>query len=159
MRMPEPVQGYWMALWVAGGIWDYGPEIDVMESFGAPHIPADAFHAIAVGGTGDNDFSTWPNALDRAGVPSDDRDLSAWHTWTLVYKRDDSYQVYYDGFLVQTGSLSWRVGGREDGDVTSMHFLFDLSWGHTSIADVNIALWSSFFPLTYEIDYSRVYMR
>jgi hypothetical protein len=34
--------------------------------------------------------------------------------------------VYYDGFLVQTGDLSWRVGGREDGDVTSMHFLFDL---------------------------------
>jgi hypothetical protein len=40
-----------------------------------------------------------------------------------------------------------------------MRFLFDFSWGHTQVSDVNIELPASMFPLTYEIDYSRVYLR
>jgi hypothetical protein len=37
-----------------------------------------------------------------------------------------------------------------------MSFLFDFSRGHTQIADVDISLPASMFPITYEIDYSRV---
>jgi hypothetical protein len=158
-RMPKPVQGYWFALWACGSSWDGGPELDVAESFGAPQTPFNAFHADAVGGTGKNDFSSWPRGLDSASVPEADRDLREWHTFSLLYRRDDSYVVYYDGHVVQQGKINWRVGGAADGEETGLHFLFDLGWGHTGIADVNIALWASLFPLVYEIDYSRVYMR
>jgi len=40
-----------------------------------------------------------------------------------------------------------------------MSFVFDFTWGHTQISDVNISLPASSFPITYEIDYSRVYLR
>lgn len=159
VRMPKPVQGYWFALWAAGTAWDGGPEIDVVESFGAPHTPHNAFHATAVGGTNNNDFSSWPDALDRAQVPSDARDLRGWHTWSLFYGKDDSYKVYYDGRVVQEGTMHWRLSGNAEGEPTGLHFLFDFGWGHTGVQDVNIALWSSLLPLVYEVDYSRVYLR
>lgn len=161
VRIPKPVQGYWFALWAAGTVWDGGPEIDVVESFGAPHTPHNAFHATAVGGSNDNDFSSWPDALDRAQVPSDPdaRDLREWHTWSLFYGRDDSYRVYFDGRVVQQGTIHWRLSGDAEAEPTELHFLFDFGWGHTGVQDVNIALWSSLFPLVYEVDYSRVYVR
>jgi hypothetical protein len=40
-----------------------------------------------------------------------------------------------------------------------MSFLFDFGWGHTQISDVNITLPASNFGITYEVDYSRVYLR
>jgi hypothetical protein len=40
-----------------------------------------------------------------------------------------------------------------------MWFLFDFGWGHTQISDVNISLPAAGFQITYEVDYSRVYMR
>jgi hypothetical protein len=159
VRIPRPVQGYWFALWTAGTVWDKGPEIDVVESFGAPHTRHNAFHATAVGGTNDHDFTSWPEALDRAGVPADERDLRGWHTWSLLYQRDDSYRVYFDGHVVQEGTLHWRIGGNAEAASTGLHFLFDFGWGHTGVPDVNLALWASQFPLVYEVDYSRVYMR
>ncbi len=158
-RITTPVQGYWFALWAAGTLWDQGPEIDVVESFGSPHVPYDSFHATAVGGTNRNDFTSWPDALDNAGVPADQRDLRDWHTWTMLYLRDDSYRVYFDGQIVQQGVIHWRLGGKLEAEPTGLHFLFDLGWGHTLVQDVNLALWASHFPLVYEVDYSRVYLR
>jgi hypothetical protein len=37
--------------------------------------------------------------------------------------------------------------------------MFILSWGHTQISAVNIERPATDFPLEYEIDYSRVYLR
>jgi hypothetical protein len=37
--------------------------------------------------------------------------------------------------------------------------LFDLGWGHTDIADVNVKLPAATFEIQYELDYSRVYLR
>jgi hypothetical protein len=82
-----------------------------------------------------------------------------WHTWTWVYNRDDSYDVYYNGHRVQHGVIHWTDGRGANGDPVDMRFLFDFSWGHTQVADVNIELPASMFPLTDEIDYSRVYLR
>jgi hypothetical protein len=159
VRMPKPVPGYWFALWTAGKRWDKGAEMDVLESFGTPNINADAFHADSVGGKNEVEYSAWPKALDEVGVPKDDRALSDWHTWTWVYLRDDTFQIYYDGHLVQHGNIHWTYGATPGGEPVDMYFLFDFSWGHTQVQDVNIELPVSVLPLTYEIDYSRVYMR
>ncbi|MEY4578702.1 MAG: hypothetical protein RL701_3405 [Pseudomonadota bacterium] len=159
VRMPKPVAGYWLALWTAGAKWDGGAEMDVMESFGAPHIPADAFHADSVGGVNNVDYASWYTALTQTGVPDSSRALADWHTWTWIYLRDDTYSVLYDGHEVQHGEIHWTSGGTRLGEPIDMRFLFDFSWGHMQVKDVNIELPAEAFPLTYEIDYSRVYMR
>jgi hypothetical protein len=161
VRMPASIKAYWFAIWTAGNQWNKGAEMDVLESFGTPNISFDAFHSDPVGGTGTVDFSSWPNALTKQGVPSSDRALSQWHIWTWVYLRDDSFQVFYDGYLVQKGTLHWTNGGGAGGQPIDMSFLFDFGWGHTQVSDVNITLPVSQLPDTpaYEIDYSRVYLR
>jgi hypothetical protein len=159
VRIPVPLSAYWFAVWTAGNQWNKGAEMDVVESFGAPQTPANAFHTNSVGGQDSVTYGAWPEALDRVGVPQDDRDLKEWHTWTWVYLKDDSYVVYYDGHEVQRGTIHWTNGGGSSGAKIDMSFLFDFGWGHTQISDVNISLPASKFPLTYEIDYSRVYLR
>jgi hypothetical protein len=159
VRIPVPLSAYWFAVWTAGDQWNKGAEMDVVESFGAPQTPANAFHTNSVGGRDSVTYNAWPEALDGVGVPKDDRDLKEWHTWTWVYLKDDSYVVYYDGHEVQRGTIHWTNGGGSSGAKIDMSFLFDFGWGHTQISDVNISLPASKFPLTYEIDYSRVYLR
>jgi hypothetical protein len=134
-------------------------EMDVVESFGTPNIEYDAFHSDSVGGSNMVEYKSWHTALDQVGVPDAERALADWHIWTWVYKHDDSYEVYYDGHQVQHGTLHWTHGGDASGEPIDMRFLFDFSWGHTQVSDVNIELPASMFPLTYEIDYSRVYLR
>jgi hypothetical protein len=158
-RMPNPLAGYWFALWTAGNQWNKGAEMDVLESFGAPNINAQSFHVNSVGGTDAVSYSSWPSSLSSVGVPSSDTSLSDWHIWTWVYSKDDSYKAYYDGVLVQHGTIHWTLGGTQGGQSIDMDFLFDFTWGHTGIQEVNISLPTSMFPLVYEIDYSRVYLR
>jgi len=161
VRIPVPQKAFWFALWTAGTKWDHGAEMDVVESFGTPNIGdgAHAFHVNSVGGTDKYAYRAWPDELNNIGVPTAARDLSQWHTFTWVYLKDDTYKVYYDGYLVQQGVLHWTLTGAVGAENVDMSFLFDFGWGHTQVSDVNVTLPSSAFPLTYEIDYSRVYMR
>ncbi|MET0386136.1 MAG: hypothetical protein ABW321_09275 [Polyangiales bacterium] len=160
VRMPVPRPGFWFALWTAGNRWEQGAEMDVLEAFGAPHlVDAKVFHINSVGGKDRIDYANWFRGLEAAGVPSSNWDLRRFHIWTWVYKRDDTYEVYYDGKLAQHGTIHWTVGGAEGGPQIDMSFLFDFAWGHTKVGDVNVALPATSFPITYEIDYSRVYLR
>ena len=160
-RMPVPAAAYWFAIWTAGNKWNKGAEMDVLESFGTPNIypPPAAFHVNSVGGSDQIVYDSWPSALTKAGVPMAARDLREWHTWTWLYRKDDTYVVYYDGYVVQSGKIHWTNGGGASGEKIDMWFLIDLGWGHTQISDVNITLPASSFPITYELDYSRVYLR
>jgi hypothetical protein len=81
------------------------------------------------------------------------------HVFTWVYLKDDTYQVFYDDHLVQQGTLIWTLSGTSAGEELDMQFLFDFAWGHTQVSEVNISLPASELPLTYELDYSRVYLR
>jgi hypothetical protein len=67
--------------------------------------------------------------------------------------------INFDGHRVQHSVIHWTDSGSKDGKPIDIRFLFDFSWGHTKVDDVNIELPASMFPLTYEIDYSRVYLR
>lgn len=161
VRIPTPARGFWFSLWTAGQKWNRGAEMDVVESFGTPNIGpgANAFHVNSVGGRDKHAFSNWISELTGLGVPTMERDLSDWHTFTWIYLRDDTYQVYYDDYLVQQGSLQWTLGGSSAGEELNMSFLFDFGWGHTQVSEVNISLPVAELPLTYELDYSRVYVR
>ena len=160
-RILKPLAAYWFGIWAAGNKWDRGAEVDVVESFGTPDIypPPAAFYANSVGGTDTIDYSSWPNGLSAAGVPENARDLREWHTWSWLYRTDDTYVIYYDGYVVQRGTIHWTLRGTAGGEALEVYFLFDLGWGHIEIPEVNISLPASSFPLTYELDYSRVYLR
>lgn len=102
----------------------------------------------------------WISELTGLGVQAADRDLAQWHIFTWVSLRDDTYLVYFDEHLVQEGTLRWTLGGTSMGDELNMSFLFDLAWGHTQVSEVNVSLPVSDGPIrTYELDYSRVYLR
>ena len=159
-RIAKPAKAYWYALWTAGQQWNGGAEMDVVESFGTPNIQiAKAFHVNSVGGRDQYSYSSWPSTLDTIGVPAAARDQAEFHVWTWVYLKDDTFKVYYDGYVVQSGSIHWTLGGTQGGQAIDMEFLYDFGWGHTQISDVNITLPASAFPIEYEIDYSRVYLR
>lgn len=160
-RMTKPLAAYFFGIWAAGNKWDRGAEMDVVKSFGTPDIypPPSAFYVSSVGGTDSIDYAAWPNGLSAAGVPENARDLREWHTWSWLYRTDDTFVVYYDGYVVQRGTLHWTLRGAAGGEALEVYFLFDFAWGHLEIPEVNITLPASSFPLTYELDYSRVYLR
>jgi hypothetical protein len=134
--------------------------MDVLEAFGAPHLlDAKVFHVNSVGGHDRIEFDNWFKGLETAGVPESNWDLKRFHVWTWLYKTDDSYEVYYDGQLTQHGTLHWTLGATEGAPNIDMRFLFDFAWGHTLTPGCDVTLPASAFPLTYEIDYSRVYLR
>jgi hypothetical protein len=160
VRMPVPKPGYWFAVWTAGDRWDKGAEMDVVEAFGAPHLmEAKVFHVNSVGGQDRIEFDNWWKGLETAGVPSNNWDLTRYHVWSWRYKTDDTYEVYYDGKLTQHGTLHWTYGASEGAPSIDMRFLFDFAWGHTLTPGCDVTLPANSFPLTYEIDYSRVYLR
>jgi hypothetical protein len=160
-RILKPLPGYWLSFWAGGNKWDRGPEMDVVESFGTPNIypPPSAFHVNSTGGNDAIDYASWPNGLSAAGVPEDARDLRNWHTWSWLYRVDDTYVVYYDGYVVQRGSIRWTLSGSAGGEELELYFIMDVGWGHLEIPDIDISLPAADFPITYELDYSRVYLR
>jgi hypothetical protein len=93
--------------------------------------------------------------LNTAGVPSNGRDLRGQHP-DVVYRTNDTYTVL-DGYIVQTGTLHWTLGGCLERRSHRHGLLFDLGWGHTQIADVNITR-PRRASLTYEVT-TAAYLR
>jgi hypothetical protein len=155
---------FWFAIWTSGNKWSRGAEIDVVESFGYDNgggytnYDGRFWHVGVVGGKEEDHYSNWQNSMKRWGVAS--FDATQWHTWSMLYKADDSIAIYMDGILVQTGFSHWTLKTLPDGEALDMSFLFDGSWGHTGIASVNKPLPAAAFAGTYyDWDYSRVYLR
>jgi hypothetical protein len=87
-------------------------------------------------------------------------DATAYHTWTWLYRADDTYSAYVDGIEVQSGTLHWTLSGKEGGMPLNMSFIFDGAWGHSEVQSVNKPLpVSAFVGKYYEWNYSRVYLR
>jgi hypothetical protein len=155
---------FWFALWNAGTQWDGGAEFDVVESFGYDNGGGNTnfdgryWHADPVGGTSTTNYSNWANGMASRGITN--YNATQYHTWSLLYKRDNTYTFYVDGIAVQSGSMNWTLSGTANGQPIDFHFLFDAGWGHTQIASVNFPIPASEFTgKYYEFDYSRVYER
>jgi hypothetical protein len=162
VRINNPVPGFWFAIWTAGDQWDHGAEMDVVESFGFDNgggyrnFDAHLFHVNSVGGRDNNRASSW-----ERHVPGGRTDLTQWHTFTWLYRKDDSFVVWFDDKEVQSGTLRWTRGGKPDGARINMSFLFDPGWGHKDVKSVNVSDLpaAKFDDAYYEWDYSRIYLR
>ncbi len=172
---------FWFAIWASGNKWGSpsGAEMDIIESFGYnnggvyTNYDGHAWHTDVVG----NDTSlptprsqeesdyvngSWGNLMANNGVTA--FDATQWHTWTWVYKADNSFTVYLDGNPVQRGQTWWTFGAYTP-DAThvpiNMSFLFDASWSNNQVNGLKgfTLPASGLVGKYYEWDYSRVYYR
>ncbi len=172
---------FWFAIWAAGNQWGgpSGAEMDVIESFGYDNgwgytnFDGRYWHSSVIGndtsGTApraqtETDYlsSSWDNCMARYGFNS--FDATQWHTWTWVYKADNTFVVYLDGIPVQRGQSWWTFGAYppdSDNPPINMHFLFDASWSHKDVnglKDFTLPA-SAMVGKFFEWDYSRIYYR
>jgi hypothetical protein len=155
---------FWFAVWTAGNKWSNGAEHDLVESFGYDNGGGNTnydgryWHANSVGGKDTVDYGGWGTAMASKGIKS--YDGSQYHIWTWLYRKDNSYAMYVDGILVQSGvDYHWTYGAKATDPPIDMDFLFDGGWGHTQIGSVNRPLPASEFNgKYYEWNYSRVYL-
>jgi hypothetical protein len=155
---------FWFALWTAGNKWDRGAEQDLVESFGYDNGGGNTnydgryWHSNSVSGKDANPYDDWGKAMASYGIRS--YDASKYHIWTWLYRRDNSYAMYVDGILVQSGTdYHWTDGAKATDPPIDLVFLFDAGWGHTEVSSVNHPLPASAFTgKFYEWNYSRVYL-
>ena len=155
---------FWFAIWTAGNKWNNGAEQDLVESFGYDNGGGNTnfdgryWHSNAVAGKDTTDYGNWDKAMSSHGIAH--YDAGKYHIWTWLYKKDNSYAMYVDGILVQSGvDYHWTYGSKETDPPIDMDFLFDGGWGHTQIGSVNHALPASALAgKFYEWNYSRVYL-
>lgn len=163
----ETAPYFWFALWTSGNKWggdNGGAEIDLIESFGydngggSTNYDGDYWHSSSVGGNNDENYhsGSWAEHMENRGIFN--FDATAWHTWTLEYRADDTFSTYVDGIEVQSGDIEWTFGGTENGEPIDMSFIFDAGWGHELVTSVNNPLAASELAnMYYEWDYSRIY--
>lgn len=156
---------FWFAIWTAGNKWDKGAEMDLIESFGYDNgggytnYDGKYWHSSIVGGDGETYYhSSWSNAMKKYGITK--YDATQWHTWTWVYRADDTFSSYVDGINCQNGTVHWTLQGADPGEALNMSFIFDATWGHRQVSSVNHSLnVAEFEGKYYEWDYSRIYLR
>ena len=145
-------RGTWPAIWMLPTDWEYGGwpasgEIDIMENVGFdPDTIVGTVH------TKSFNHSIGTQKGKRIYCPDC---YSAFHVYTLEWEKEEC-RIYLDDQLYFTfkndhqGFESWPFGKR-------FHLLLNLAvggnWGGAQGVD------DSIFPLSYEIDYVRVYQR
>jgi hypothetical protein len=155
---------FWTAIWAAGNKWSRGAEVDVMESFGydngggITNYDGRYWHSNSVGGNDAVKYANWGRDMAAHGFGT--FDATQYHTWSWLYRRDNTFTVYLDGVEVQSGAINWTLRAKAAGEPLEMYFLFDGAWGHTGISSVNKPLAAAELDgKYYEWNYSRVYLR
>lgn len=162
-RMSGPLPYYWWSLWICGEAWDRGAELDVPESFGFDNgfgytnFQGEKFHVSSVGGEDEVDVSAnWSRHVPEGVGP-----LTRWHTFTTVYRRDDTWECRVDGKLANRGRLLWRLGGNQGTQpLERCWFLIDNAWGHQHVRSVRperveVRIFEGFH---WEYDYTRIWV-
>ncbi len=163
---------FWFAIWTAGNKWKWdgqngqGAEHDLVESFGYDNGGGNTnydgrfFHSNSVAAPMKDEwnFWDWEGTMKARGIAK--FDPTVYHTWTWVYKKDNSFAMYVDGILIQRGKdYYWTYGNTKSDEPVDIDFLFDGGWGHNQIGSVNKELPASAFEgKFYEWNYSRVYL-
>lgn len=145
-------RGAWSAIWMLPTDWEYGGwpdsgEIDIMENVGF-----DGDTVVSTAHTRLHNHSNGTSFSGKLYLPTAD---SEFHVYTLEWDEDE-WRSYVDGELYYTytredgGSAQWPFDKR-------FHLLLNLAvggtWGGLDGIDEDA------FPMTFTIDYVRVYER
>ncbi len=170
-----PLPYFYFALWTCGYPWNAsnpaggvpgGAEMDLIETFGVNNGSTNnydgaSWHTDVVGHTESTNYLTgsWRQHMAEYGITT--YDPTQYHTWTWLYRKDNTFTAYVDGIQVQDGYVNWTVGGVAGGTPSNMSFLIDGCWGSNTIPGMkggSVAA-SDLVGKYYEYDYSRVYLR
>ena len=162
VRARIPVgKGSWPAIWLLGtaNSWPHCGEIDVMEYYhigGHPHILANA----AWGGRKAGD-AVW----DDIKIPYsyftdlDSEWANKFHIWRMDWD-EESIRIYLDDILLNEipawKSINLGGGGKGTNPFSREHYiLLNLALGGNNSGPID----DSILPLSYEVDYVRVYQK
>ena len=158
---------FWFAIWCDGDHWSNGAEMDLIESFGydngggSTNFDGRYWHSDMVGHTESTNYlsGSWAGHMAEYGFTS--FDATQWHTWTWLYRKDNTFVAYLDGRPVQDGYTYWTISHILGGTPINMSFLFDPTWSSNTVGGLmgKTLPASSLVGTYYEWDYSRVYLR
>jgi len=147
--------GSWPAIWTLGtkGEWPTNGEVDIMEFYPSGTTPL--FHANLAWGTATRWNAAWNSKTKTlSSFTSKDADwVKKFHVWTMEWTKD-SIVLSLDNTVMNAASLANTKNndGTNPFQDRSQYILLNLAIGANG-GDPSKAT----FPMTYEVDYVRVY--
>ncbi len=147
--------GAWPAIWTLGidKEWPSCGEVDVMEFYRPDGVPS--ILANVASGTDTRYKAKWDSEKRTLAslMAKDKRWPEKFHTWRMDWNKD-SINLYVDNELLNTTLLSETINADRSNPFSQPHYiLLNLALGGVNGGDPS----QSHFPITFEVDYVRVY--
>ena len=152
----DTTKGSWPAIWTLGvsGEWPSNGEVDIMEFYRINNIPS--ILANVAWGTNTRWVAKWDGANKPLSyfLKKDPQWPQKFHVWRMDWTKD-SIRLYLDDELMNYTLLNQTINGITppvNPFLQKHYFLLNLAIGSNG-GDPS----KSIFPVTYEVDYIRVY--
>jgi beta-glucanase (GH16 family) len=148
--------GSWPAIWLLGreGQWPSNGEIDMLEFYRKDNKAI--LLANVAWGTDKQYVAKWDTGIKPLSdfLSNDQHWVEKFHTWRMDWD-ENSINLYLDDVLFNSTSLSETINAdRSNPFVNPAYLLLNLAVGSNG-GDPS----TSTFPITYEVDYVRVYQK